>query len=341
MHPSESKTMNSIAAPLRPAALPLALALALLLVVGLCAPAVLGQETVNLRPQWTVGQTATYSFWTRSVKEETAELNGQSETGTTTYLNEGQATWRVDEIADDGSAVCTMSLDSMKVTITPPQGESITVDSANPSGEVPVFDTLLAAMVQNRLKVYVKPDGSIDRIEGVDAMKQAAGEDAADSVPDEIDFLETASEMATLIAAPAAAGVGDTWEAQNTWALEEILPGVLNIQTTADFDTTFTLEQLGKVEGVPVASVRFRSVMDVKADLSQLPEGVEDVDVRMGEAASRGELLFDLSRHETIARNDVQSYTVNLTVPLGPGVNLNATIKQTSTSQVLRISESE
>ena len=323
----------------RPAALLLVGALLLCCVL---APAALGQDpSANLRPQWVVGQTARYQFWTESKKEETAELQGQSQTGTTTYTNEGEVVWRVEQVGDDGSAVCTMSLETMKVTIAPPEGEALAVDSANPTGEIPVFDTLLAAMVQNPLTVYVKPDGSVDRVEGVDAMKQAAGEDAADSVPDEIDFIETASELATLIAAPAEAGVGDTWRAQNTWALEDILPGVLNIEATADFDTTFTLEQLGKVEGVPVAAVRFRSVMDVKADLSKLPDGVADVDLRVGDASARGELLFDLSRHETIARNDVQSYTVNLTVPLGQGLNLNATIKQTSTSQVLRISEGE
>ncbi|MEM9020158.1 MAG: DUF6263 family protein [Planctomycetota bacterium] len=318
----------------------------LLLVVWLVAgvstiPTLAQDEPVSLRPQWTAGQTARYEFRTQSTKEETAELAGQSETGTTVYLNEGQATWRVEEVAEDGSSVCTMSLDAMKVTITPPQGEAVTVDSANPTGEIPVFDTLLAAMVQTKLTVYVNPDGSIERVEGVDAMKQAAGPDVADSVPDEIDFQETASELATLIAAPAEAGPGDTWRAQNTWALEDILPGMLNIETMADFDTTFTLEQLGRVQDVPVAAVRFRSVMDVKADLSKLPDGVADVDLRVGEASARGELLFDLSRHETIARNDVQSYTVNLTVPLRPGMNLNATIKQTTTSQVLRIEENE
>jgi len=333
--------MNRTPTPCRrPAAL--LLAVVLMLLAGVATPAATAQESaVNLRPQWTVGQTARYQFWTESKKEETAELQGQSETGITIYTNEGQVTWRVDEIAADGSAVCTMSLDTMKVTITPPEGEAVSVDSANPNGEIPVFDTLLAAMVNNKLKVYVKVDGSIDRVEGVDAMKQAAGDDSADSIPDEIDFIETASELATLIAAPAAAGAGDTWRSQNTWALEDILPGALNIETMADFDTTFTLEQLGKVAGVPVAAVRFRSVMNVKADLSKLPDGVADVDLRVGESSARGELLFDLSRHETIARHDVQSYSVSLTVPLGQGLNLNATIKQTSTSQVMRLSEGQ
>lgn len=316
----------------------------MLLALVLCALPVAAQdaqdEAVNLRPQWQVGQTARYEFWTLSEKEESTQFQGQTQSGTTVYENVGELSWKVTEVREDGSSVCAMTLARMKVTMTPPEGEAMVFDSENPAGEVPLFDTLLSAMVGGPLVVYVNADGSIERIEGIDAMRTAAGQEAAESIPDEVEFIETASELATLIAAPALAKVGDTWTAQNTWPQEDVLAG---LETSADVRTTFTLEQLGQVEGVHVASIRSQSELDLEFDLSTLPEGAPDIDLQVGETESRGELLYDLTRHETIARNDMQRYQVNITITLAipnrPAQSIAASITQTTRSQVLRIAE--
>lgn len=313
----------------------------MLLALVLCALPTLAEDAaVNLRPQWEVGQTARYEFWTRSEKEESTQFQGQTQSGTTVYENVGELSWSVTEVREDGSSVCAMSLTRMKVTMTPPEGEAMVFDSDNPTGEVPLFDTLLSAMVDEPLVVHVNADGSIERVEGIDAMKAAAGEDAAESIPEEAEFIETASELATLIAAPAAARVGDNWTAQNTWPQEDVLTG---LETSADVRTTFTLEQIGQVEGVHVASIRSRSDLDLEFDLSTLPEGAPDIDLQVGETQARGELLYDLNRHETIARNDMQRYQVNITITLAlpnqPAQSITASITQTTRSQVLRIAE--
>ncbi|MFO7912926.1 MAG: DUF6263 family protein [Desulfotignum sp.] len=300
----------------------------------------LADQPVSLRPQWEDGQTARYTFWTRTQKDEKAAVLDREQAKKTTFVTEGQMTWTVESVNDDGSAACTLKLDKIKFTITAADQPPSVIDSENPDGSQPVFEELVAAMVSTPLQVKVEADGTIAGVEGIEAMKNAAGQQAveADMVPEEIDFIETASELATLISAPESATPGQTWNTRNTWKHDNIVPGT---ETFGDWDTTFTYASVGRVAGVPIATIKSTSDIDMKVDLSKLPEQSPDVDVQVQGATGRGEILFDLSRHETVARNDSMTYTATITVTPPnnrvPPININVT--ETSQSQLLRISE--
>ncbi len=315
----------------------------LLLILALfVAMPTLGQdaEPTNLRPQWTAGQSASYDFWGKTTKQETAQILGQEKSETTTFISEGKVTWRVDTVNDDGSATCTMRLRLIKFTIKAGKGDPITFDSDNPSGDRPAFDNLMSAMTQSPLTVTVNADGTIETVEGIDALATAAGSEAADAdiIPEELDFKETASDLATLIAAPASATPGQTWNTTNTWNHEDVFP---NAQTKAKWDTTFTFDSLGMIAGVPIATIKTKSDVDIQVDLSELPEGAPDIDIRISDTSASGEVLFDLSRHETVARNEMMSYTAAITVapprPELPAITVR--IVETNQSQLLRVSE--
>ena len=297
-------------------------------------------KPVDLRPAWEVGQTARYDFWSKMQKEETAELFGQVRSEKTVYLSEGQTTWTVDEVNEDGSAACTMKMVKIKFTITAGEAEPVVFDSENLTGEEPMFDQLITAMVNTPLTVRVNADGTIAAVEGIDELANAAGQEAqdADVVPEELDFKETASELATLIAAPASATPGQTWNAQNTWNQDNLLPGA---DATAAWDTTFTFASLGQIEGVPIATIDAESDIEIEVDLSELPEETPDIDIQINEAKGAGKIFFDLSRHETVARNDSMMYTAEVTIspPNDEIPPIKIKIVEQSQSQLLRVAE--
>jgi len=316
----------------------------LLLILGLfVAMPALSQEAAaatNLRPQWTVGQSATYDFWGKTQKNETAQILGQEKSETTTFISEGKVTWRVDAVHDDGSATCTMRLKLIKFTIKAGKNEPVKFDSDNPAGDRPAFDNLMSAMTQTPLTVTVNADGTVQKVQGIDALATAAGDEAAqaDIIPDELDFKETASDLATLIAAPASATPGQTWNATNTWNHEDVFP---KAQTKAKWDTTFTFDSVGNIAGVPIATIKTKSDVDIQVDLSKLPEGAPDIDIQISDTSASGEVLFDLSRNETVARNGTMTYTAAITIapprPELPAITVK--IVETNQSQLLRVSE--
>ncbi|MEM6258059.1 MAG: DUF6263 family protein [Planctomycetota bacterium] len=320
---------------------PLLLTLALFVASFIAMPTLAQDDKpTNLRPGWSPGQTATYAFWGKTQKDETAQILGQQQSETTTFLSEGKVTWRVDEVNDDGTAACTMRLTTIKFTITVGEAEPVVFDSDNLTGERPAFDSLMSAMVQTPLKIAVNADGTIGAVEGIDELATAAGAEAAeaDIIPEELDFRETASELATLISAPAEATPGQTWNATNTWNHEDVFP---QAETKAKWDTTFTFDSVGVIAGVPIATIKTESDVDIEVDLSKLPEGGPDIDIQISDTAANGEILFDLSRQETVARNETMTYTAAITVapprPELPAITVN--IKETNQSQLLRVSE--
>lgn len=297
-------------------------------------------EPTSLRPSWEVGRTTTYEFWSKTQKTEDAVIFDQPQNKTTTFYSEGQASWTVDRVNDDGSALCTMKLLKMKFTAEYDGQEPLVLDSENPEGDGNVFDSLLSAMVSTPLTITMKPDGTVESIEGVDALQAAAGQEAqdADVIPEELDFIESATEMATLLSAPEQATVGQTWNAKNTWNHESVIP---NIDTKADWDTTYTFASLGQIAGVPIATIKSESRVELKPDLSDLPEGASDVDIRFDSVTATGEALYDLSRNEVVARNKTMTYhaTIDITPPTDRVPPIQVKMKETSVSQLLRIAE--
>lgn len=322
-----------------------AIAIAVFLVAAVCGLPVLAQQApaetpVNLRPQWEQGQSVRYEFWSQTEKVENATIAGQSQNETTTYLTEGVTAWKVEAINADGSATCTMKLEKIKFTITAGEADPFVVDSENLDAEQGVFGDFVAAMVSLPLEVMVNADGSIDAVVGLDKLRQLAGQEAVDlgMIPEELDFIESASELATLIAAPAQATPGQTWNTTNRWNHDSVLPGT---DTVGKWDTTFTFDSITEIAGVSIAMIKSESDIDMQVDLSKLPEESPDIDVQVGDATAKGEILFDLSRNETVARNDSMAFTAIITVtpPVEQIPPIRIKVTETSQSQLLRITE--
>ncbi len=307
---------------------------ALLLVFALPAVAEdTGSETAtyNLRPTPTEGQTARYQFWTTRTQTTDITFGDRQQQSTNVIESEGEVTWTVDRVKANGDLVCTMTLDWMTADIGDGQSDPANNDSRKGSGDVPFVHDLIKAMAGKPLTVEVRADGSIASVEGVDAMRKAAENE--DAVPDELDFEESASDLATLVFAPESAAIGDTWDASFRWSHEL---GHLE----QDWDYRFT--GIEEIAGVPVAVVTGTAIdMDLDPDKlrEEMPRDSPDIRVDLKNAEGELKVLFDLTRNEAVGREGRIETVIEMTVPLPDGRKIERRIEETITGQTLRISE--
>lgn len=302
-----------------------------LLIVAAIAQGASAQDVVDLRPQFVAGRWARYEFWVVRQQDNTTSAQGQTRSGQTRIEMTGELLWSVDRVAGDGSATCTMTLSWMTADLTLPSGERQRNDSRRPRGENEATHQMLRAMADVPLTVDVAADGSILAVRGVDAMQRRAPEGV--TVPDELDFIETCTDLATLVAAPAQARVGDTWSTQFVWNHPF---GKLR------HDVRYALDSVGVVEGIPLATVSGSAKLKLDVDPSKLPGANQPdgpkVNVRMTRGSFSTQVQFDLDRHEAVGRNTVQETQVRVTISF-MGRQATSTTDEVIQSQVLRIAE--
>src|SRR5690606_28530873 len=112
-------------------------------------------------------------------------------------------------------ATCSMTLDWMTAVLTGADGERFRNDSRRGSGDAPPVHDLLRAMTGTALTVEVAADGQVARVGNVEAMRRRAQD--ASMVPEELDFIESATDLAVLAGAPAEVRPGGTWRASFRW----------------------------------------------------------------------------------------------------------------------------
>jgi len=283
---------------------------------------------VDLRPRFVEGRSATYEVWTLRDTVNTFEGRGeQTEAGTTMEVT-GQMTWTVERVRSDGSATCVMVYDWLAVDITGPGGEVQSADSRRKIGDLPPLDVVLGALAGEPLACEVSARGVVESIDGVAALRQAVGEQG--QLPEELDFIEAATELAVLAAAPEAVEVGDDWDAAFTWTHDM---GFLH------HDTEFELVSIEPVEGLPLATITATSEPRLELDQDQMPgpDGPK-IDVKLLEGEKVEQVLWDLSRHEAVGRNAVMDTVVRVTVSF-QGSRFIRTITERIQSQALRVSE--
>jgi hypothetical protein len=297
---------------------------------------------IDLRPQWEAGQTARYEFWNRFEKQARVDFAGRTQTQNSSTEVTGEVTWAVQRVADDGSATCTMTLDWMKVVTTAPQRDGSTqvteVDSRRPGGpETQAMRELLQAMAGVAMEVEVAADGSIEAVKGRKTMEGRTSQ--PEFLPSELDFVESATDLATLPYAPAAealaggaAGVplGRGWEADFTWDHE---------LGKVDQAWTYRLERVEDIAGVPVAVVTGEAELDLEPELPDRPAGAPPLQVRMVEGSAESEVLFDLHRREALGRHVVVTEKIRVTAKLPDGRTFERNLTEVGTSQTLRVSE--
>lgn len=292
-----------------------------------------GAESYDLRPQWTAGQTARYEIWTSRTQRSIVSLADQKRTIDMNMVSEGEVTWTVDKVKADGSAECTMTLDWLTLDYTPNGGETLKNDSRKGKGDVESVQALLKAMAGVPLKVSVASDGTVTRVDGTKTMAGKLGADQKDLLPDELDFIETASDLATLITAPESIGVGKKWGTKLKWTWADApFEGYMH------HDMNYTLTGVEELAGLPVAMVEGKSKLKLELDRSGLPEGMPPSDVKLVKGELQTQVMFDLTRHEAVGRNSTQTTTIDFTIKM-PNATISRRLEETLCGQALRIEE--
>lgn len=313
--------------PYRPPQIPVgSVALAMLLAL-LATPALAQHEPVNLQPHWREGQTARYDLWTQRSRETTMSMAGRTRTSNLTTTTTGELTWTVNRVHPSGGATCTMTLDWLAMVINPDEGQPQSNDSRKGSGDNPPIYNLLKAMAGVPITVEVNADGSIASVSGTDAIRRQV--EMKELVPEDLDFIESASDMATIASAPEMAAIGESWKAAFRWSHEM---GHLR------HNMTYTLASVEEVAEIPVANVVGEGTLALDVDRSKLPPDSPPIDVRLIDGRVSTQIMFDLVRHEAVGRNSSQQTTIEVTVKL-PQQSLTQRTVETIQGQTLRIEE--
>jgi hypothetical protein len=282
---------------------------------------------INLRPVPIAGRTSRFEFWSQRDQLISMRGLGNSESVTTRMVMKGNCTWTVDHARSDGSSTSVMTFDWITIDLTMPDGSVQTCDSRLNRGDNETVHKLLRAMAGVPVKCEVNSDGSIRRATGFDEVKRRAGEGIRP--PDELDFIESASDLATLPFAPAEIEVGRSWDGAFEWNHD-----MGKLQQTL----RYTLAGVEEIEGISVATVTATGKSRLTPDQAKLPQGGPRIDVRLLEGSVRSQVIFDLNRHEAVGRHGDESRKIEMTVRLPQGT-VTRTLDETIQSQTLRIAE--
>ena len=288
------------------------------------------EQAIDLRPRFVQGRTTRYSFWSTRQQAVTIQIAGETQNVATTMEFQGEITWAVNKVHDDGSATCTLTHDHLAVTITQPNGQVQVVDSRKNQGDNPQVLRFFQALVGVPITYEMAPDGSPAAVSGTQVIAQRLGEELAAMVPAEEEHLETATELATLPHAPATLAVGGNWQARFDWKHEVgrmILP--MNYQ----------LASVEVIAGIPVAMVDFSAQPEIKPDYSKIPANGPKVDIRQTQGSYQGQVMFDLQRHDVAGFNASRVIGLNIRVTLPQGRTLVRQVTETLQNQLLRIEE--
>ena len=183
------------------------------------------------------------------------------------------------------------------------------------------------------LKVSVAADGAITRVDGINAIAGRIKSEFKDAVPEELDFIETATDLATLVAAPQSIDMGKKWDTKLKWTWNDPpFEGYMH------HDMTYTLAGVEDMAGLPVAVIEGRSKLKLEVDKSKLPERMPPADAKLVKGELQTQVLFDLTRHEAVGRNSVQTTTIDFAIHT-PNATITRRLEETLQGQVLRIAE--
>lgn len=281
-------------------------------------------EPVNLRADLKVGTETRYEYWSRRQSQIRIEAAGQQRDAATTIESKGRMTLKIDQVKPDGSIVATMTYDQISLDVTGPDGVTKTNSTEQGSGEIEPLHNLITAIVDHPFTVELNPSGEAVSITGLDGPKGKLQN--PDMMPEERDFMETARTMLAIVNAPTEATPGTTWQEQFD----------ANHQMgTMKYDTTWTLDRVGAMEGIEVASLSGVSQLDLEVDRSEMPPNAPPVDIQMPTYESKSQALFDLDAHQLIMMDSKTSHTITVNVSMG-GQSLSQTITEIDHQQMWR-----
>lgn len=293
-------------------------------------------QRVNLQPRFAAGQTARYEIWSQRKRVITLAVQGESRSSTTHFQTSGEVTWAVEQVNADGSAVCAMTLDWVRMSVRIDDQQEVVCDTRRASGDDDDLYTYLAAMAGAPLRVTMRADGKVTSVEGVDAIQRRAGDEVP--MPDELDFMETASDLAAIAAAGRDLALEDDWESRAVWNNDVRILGLGEVKAKMQHDTTQTVASIEQIAGIGVVTVNGQSKLALEIDRGSIPADGPSVDVTLRKGDAGSQVMFDLSRGEAVGRNASQHTVIDATISFR-GRSMTQTIDDTSQSQALRIEE--
>ena len=280
---------------------------------------------VDLRAKQIEGSVTTYEYWAKRNIQVLVQAGGEQREAATSIESKGRIRWEVERVNPDGSAQVIMTYEWITLDLTNPQGEKKNVDSRKSVSDLPMAYNLLTSIAGQPITVHLDANGEVTRIDGLNAIKSKL--DNPDMLPEEREFAENARSLTGLVNAPDNATSGSTWTEQFD----------AKHQTgTMSYDTTWQLDQVEQLEGIPVASITGKSRLELEVDRSDLPPDAPPVDVRLTNASSEAQVWFDLDRGQLVGSNVVTETTITLSVNMGAR-SLNQITTERDQDQVWRV----
>jgi len=314
--------------------IPLAWASAMLVVAvllpGSDTSAQSNRQTVDLRPHFVQGQTTKYHIWSLRQQTQSVTIGNNSHDFDSRFEIEGEIVWTIHRVGHDGSATCLMTVEWLTAQYTSPEGQTQYSDSRKMRGEPAALHGLLRAMAGVDVTVEVESDGTVRSVHGIDAIERAAPQDVA--VPDELDFIESASDLATIAAAGALVAINDRWEAR--------LVGNHPLGKIHQL-MRYQLQSVEQIADIPVATVTGSAKLKFELDKDRLPKVASRdwrVSAKMTDGQIDTQILFDLQRHEAVGRNTLETRQVDVKLS-GPQQSILRRIDEQIHSQILRVHE--
>ncbi len=286
----------------------------------------------DVRPLFDEGRSTRYEVWgKRTMRMDLQGPFGQR-TLTQTMVSEGEVTWKVQRIGDDGSATCEMTLLWMSLTVQADDGEPRSVDSRDGVDNEDAMSVRIGALVEKPIVFEMNADGSVQSVRGVDRVREAFGQGAGSDLKDAV-FLEQASTLATLPRAPATLDLDGQWSSTNVWSRN-----YGNLRGDLQNTMNYRLGGVESVAGIPVATVTGEAQLGFDPDPDMIPDSGPQIDVQMTNGRATTQIMFDLQRHEVVGRNDVEKVRIETSIE-SEQINISTVMEETTQNQVLRVAE--
>ncbi|MEM6393504.1 MAG: hypothetical protein AAF797_12075 [Planctomycetota bacterium] len=288
---------------------------------------------MSVRPGWVEGQRAVYEAWSERTRDEVIRFNNEEREVSYQVRTESRLSWRVEGVNADGSAVCVMTFEALELERKGP-GDTEMIAGAGDGmkkGEGPLQD-MVESVVGKALEFEVEADGTVVSVDGVEAMRKAAENEAL--IPSDRDFLRIASELAVLPGSPEGLTVGASWEHEAVWEGQPVFPRMPSeVETTVET----AVAAVGLMGGVPVATLETQTGLEVRVKRDELPKDAPPVKARYVNPEVTSEVYFDLDRREVVARNEQSDTRLVSELSLPNGVTVEREVTVRERSQVLRV----
>ncbi len=292
------------------------------------------EQATDLQPHFQAGRKSRYEIWMMRDNRIILPAAGRSQSAGTHIEVKSEVTWLVEKVKPDGGATCVMTIDWISADYTNAAGEKTENDSRRAAGGNEAIHKLVRAMAGVPVRIELAADGSVLSASGAEVLERKIGKEF--HPPNNLDFMESASDLATIIAAPKQTQLKDKWTARNTWNHEL---GKINVSLEQ------TLVSVEDIAGIPVANVTGRGNLSLEPDITKVfpkellnQAGSPQIDIKLKSGSLNTQVMYDLQRHEAIGRNSTQETQIEIRLKV-KDQTLTESITNTIQSQTLRIEE--